>query len=131
MKRKAKGAIPAILIAAAAVAAILAARAMGFATTRSALRVGYIGGGGRDSWSGSYILLDGTMRRRVHPKGEALHIEVRTEGGALSVVVEDGDGGVLFQEEDAGTASYDVPVDGAVLIRLEAERHKGGFQISS
>lgn len=131
MKWKPKGKIAAVLIALAALAAVIAAQYLGFATTRSALRVGYVGSAGPDGWSAGYVLLDGAMRHRIHPEGDTLHIEARTDGGSLSVRVEDEEGGVLFEEEDLGGASYDVPVTGPVWVRLEGDRHKGGFRIFS
>lgn len=131
MNWKPKGKIAAVLIAAAAVAAILAARHLGFATTRSALRVGYVGSAGRSGWSASYVLLDGAMEHRIHPDGDTLHMEARTDSGTLSVRVEDGEGVVVFEKRDMGSASYDVPVTGPVWVRLEADRHKGGFQIAA
>ncbi len=131
MKFKPKGKIAAAAVAAAAVAAILAAQWLGFAVTRSALRVGYVGGGGRDGWSGSYVLLHGVMRRTVHPQGGTLRIEARTDGGTLSIRVEDGNGGVVFERRDAGTGSYETPVSGAVTVRVEGDWHRGSFRIGA
>ena len=131
MKWKPKGKIAAVLIALAALAAVIAAQYLGFATTRSALRVGYVGSAGPDGWSAGYVLLDGAMEHRIHPDGDTLHMEARTDSGTLSVRVEDGEGVVVFEKRDMGSASYDVPVTGPVWVRLEGDRHKGGFRIFS
>ncbi|MCI8916737.1 MAG: hypothetical protein HFF26_08755 [Oscillospiraceae bacterium] len=131
MKCKPKHKMAVVLITVAAVAAIFAAQYFGLATARSALRVGYIGSGGRSSWSASYVLLNGVMRRSVHPDGGSLHIETRTDGGALSIQVEDQDGGIVFEQSDVGTASYDIPVPGAVTVQVEGDWHRGSFRIGA
>ncbi len=131
MKCKPKHKMAVVLITVAAVAAIFAAQYFGLAATRSALRVGYIGSGGRSSWSASYVLLNGVMRHSVHPDGGSLHIETRTDGGALSIQVEDRDGGIVFEQSDVGTASYDIPVPEAVTVQVEGDWHRGSFRIGA
>lgn len=111
------------------IAAVIASRS-GFASTRTATRVGYAGHNGWRSWSGSYILLDGTMQKSIHPKGDILHVEVKTETGTISIEIKDADGNVIFDESDIGTASFNVDVSGKVTVKIVADSHKGSFAIT-
>ena len=128
MKHKPKSVI---LIIVLTVIGILVARALGFASTRTATRIGYIGNEGWSTWSGSYTLLDGTMEKSVHPKGDDLHITVETEEGTISIAIKDADGNMIFDENNIGTTSFDAEVSGKVTVRIIADHHKGSFAITS
>lgn len=118
-----------IIIVVIAIIAIVAAKGLGFATTRSATRIGYSGNEGWSSWSGAYISLDGTMQKSIHPKDDTLHIEVTTESGMISIEIKDADGNIVFGEENIGTDSFDVKVSGKVIVKINADNHKGEFSI--
>lgn len=109
-------------------AAVLASR-IGFASTRSATRVGYVGNEGWRSWSGRYLLLNGTMQKTIHPKDGTVHVEVETESGIFSMTVKDPEGNVLFQKSEMETASFDLEVPEKIVVRITAESHKGSFFI--
>ena len=128
MKYKPKGRKAVVITVIVVVILAAAASWSGFASTRSALRVGYVGQQGWDSWWGRYMLLSGAMEKSLHPDG-ALHVEVSTESGNISIEIRDGDGNVIFDEDKMGTASYDVEASGRVSVRIEADRHKGSFSI--
>ncbi len=108
---------------------IFLAKTLGFESTRSATRIGYVGNEGYSSWTGRYSFLDGTMKKSIHPKTDVLHIEVRTDAGIISIEIQDADGNIIFDEYDMGTASYDVPVSGKVVVRMIADSHKGSFSL--
>lgn len=123
-----KGTVLLMLVIAAAVVAVCV---ISGTSIRSAARIGYVGSERRSSWSGKYVSLDGTMRKKLHPKSDCLHIEVETRSGSLSIEIKDGLGKVIFDEDNIGTESFDIPVSGTVSIRLEADKHQGSFQIGS
>lgn len=108
---------------------ILAAVACGITSTRSTMRVGYAGNESRSSWSGQYMLLDGTMQKSIHPSGDVLNVAVETKSGTLSIQIKDADGNVLFDEENIGTTSFDVTVSDKAVVRITADHHKGSFHI--
>lgn len=127
MKYKPKDTKTMIIIVIIAVIAVVIASSSGFASTRTATRVGYTGHEGWRGWSGSYFFLDGTMQKSIHPKGDVLHVEVETEAGTISIVIKDGDGNVIFDERDIGTSSFNVDVLGKVTVKIVADNHKGSF----
>lgn len=130
MKVKPKSVKTTILILAVAAAAIFIAKVFGFASTRSATRIGYVGNEGWNSWSGRYVMLDGTMEKSVHPKGDRLHIVVETNEGTISIQIKDDQGSMLFDEENIGTESFDVETSGKAVVRIKAKGHRGSFDIA-
>lgn len=118
-----------ILILMIPIVAVIVTAVFGFTSTRSAMRVGYAGNEGRSSWSGRYMLLDGTMQKSVHPSGDTLHVAVETKSGTISFEIRDADGNVIFDGESIGTASFDVNVSGKAVVRITADNHVGSFDI--
>ncbi len=108
---------------------IFVTRTLGIESSRSAIRIGYVGSEGYSSWTGRYSSLDGTMKKSIHPKTDMLHIDVTTDGGTISIEIQDADGNVIFDEHDIGTESFDVAVSGKVVVRIIADSHKGSFSI--
>ncbi len=102
----------------------------GVFTIRSAVRVAYVGTEGWKKWTGRYTLLNGWMQRTLRPEAEMLHVDVKTESGALSIEMKNTEGAVIFSEENIGTSSFDVPVSGKTKIKITASNHKGSFDIS-
>lgn len=96
---------------------------------RNAVSIGYIGNNGRSSWSGKYSLLDGTMKKSVHPKNDVLSIDVETQSGQISIEIKDTEGNIIFDGSDMSTGSYTVSVSGKVNVKIEADKHKGSFSI--
>ena len=131
MKYKPKSLKSIIIFAVMIVAVIFFLNYLGIGTQRSVTRIGYAGKDGWSSWSASYTLLDGWMQHTIRPKTDTLHVEVRTESGTISIEMKDTDGNIIFYETDIGTSSFEVHVSGKVVIRVEADHHKGGFDISS
>lgn len=129
MKRyRAKG--PLAFVLAGVLLAALVIVSVVFGTERSSVRVGYMGHGGWREWSASYVMLDGRERHTLHPEGDALHVEVETESGTLSLEMRDGAGNVIFSQRDIGTSSFDVGTAGRTVITIDADNHKGGFKIT-
>ncbi len=92
-------------------------------------RVGYYGSQTWDTWSGTYVLLDGEMTHVVRCDSGTLHISVETEEGKIGIEMTDADGKTVFDKDDIGTGSFTVDVSGKVYIKITAEDHKGNFVI--
>ena len=90
----------------------------------------HAGNEGRSSWSGHYVLLDGTMQKSVYADGDTLDVAVETQSGTISIAITDTAGNVIFDEQDIGTESFAVEASGKVVVRITADHHKGSFQIS-
>lgn len=133
MKRKSKSIRSAILIVFIVVACIAIANFLGIGTVRSATRIGYMEHSGWRNWSASYTMLDGKMKHTIRPKDiqKVLHIDVVTEGGSISITITDKDGNVIFDEDNIKTNTYDVNVSGKVVVCIEADNHKGSFNIET
>lgn len=129
MKYKVKSLKSAIALVAVIVVAILAANFFGIGTQRSAVRVGFVNNGGWRSWSANYTLLDGWLEHTIRPEADILHVEVETESGTISIEMKDADGEIVFSEGNIETTSFDVKVPEKVVIRVDADHHKGGFSI--
>lgn len=124
-----KGSI--LLILVIVVIGIVATYSTGIAHSRSALRVGYIGNNGWDNWSGHYELLDGKMQRTLHfDSSQNIALEVKTEGGTFSIEIKDKAGDVIFSQNDIGTISRSITVNGNIVVTISADKHKGSFAIN-
>lgn len=133
MKYKPKNLKSAVLIIVVVGALIAAANFLGIGTMRFATCIGYISNDGWRSWSASYSLLDGTLKHTIRPKStqETLHIEVVTEAGSISIEIKDASGNIIFDEDNIETTTFDVEVSGKVVVRVEADNHKGSFNIEA
>ena len=67
------------------------------------------------------------MQRTIRPENDTLLVEVETKSGTISIEMKDADGNIIFSESDIATSSFEVDVPDKVIIRVEAENHKGGF----
>lgn len=131
MKYKIKSLKSIIIFVVIMVAVILLMNFLGIGTRRSATRVGYVSHDGWSSWSASYALLDGWLQHTIHPKTGTLYVDVETESGTISIEMKDADGNIIFSKNNIETSSFEVEVSGKVVIRVEADHHKGSFDISS
>ena len=130
MSVKPKGKIGIIFLIIAILVGIIVTYSTGIAHSRSAVRIGYLGNNGWDSWSGRYERLDGKMRRTLHfESNEEITIETTTASGILSIDIQDTAGNVIFSKNDMETASYSVTVSGKVVITITADDHSGSFKI--
>lgn len=104
----------------------------GIGTMRSGTRIGYIGDDGWTSWSARYIMLDGKFKHTIHLKDtqKTIHIQVVTDDGNISIQMKDADKHVIFDEDNIQTSTFDINVSGDVVVQIEAEKHKGSFNIS-
>lgn len=130
MRYKPKNIKSAVLIIVIVLALIAASYFFGFGTLRSATRIGYVGNEGLQSWSGRYALLSGTMRHTLRPDGDTLTVAVETQSGEISIEIKDAEGKLLFDEDNIGTETFDVAVSGKAVVLIEADSHKGSFDIS-
>ena len=131
MKYKPKSLKSAVIFVVIVVATIILLSSLGIGTLRSGIRVGYVSHDSLSSWSASYFWLLGRLQHTIYPETDTLHVEVKTESGTISIEMKDADGNVIFSENNIGTSSFDVEVSGKVVIKIEADQHKGGFDISS
>ena len=131
MKYQPKSPKAAILFVVIIIAAIFLLSSLGIGTLRSGIRVGYVGHDSLSNWSASYFWLLGRLQHTIYPETDTLHVEVKTESGTISIEMKDADGNVIFSENNIGTSSFEVKVSGKVVIKIEADQHKGGFGISS
>lgn len=130
MKVKPKSIKATVFIIAIAVIAMIAAKFFGFSSTRSATRIGYIGNEGLSNWSGSYVTLDGTMEKTIFPDDNTINISVKTESGTISIKIKDTDNNVIFDKDNIGTETFQTAVSGRVIVTINADDHKGSFDIS-
>jgi hypothetical protein len=133
MKYKAKSLKSTILIVIIIVALIVVANFFGIGTMRSATRVGYVGNDRWRSWSASYTMLDGKLKHTIRPEDtqKTLHVKIVTEGGGISIEMKDAGGNVIFDEDNIETSNFDVNVSGKVVVSIEADKHKGSFDIEA
>lgn len=133
MKNKTKNLISVALIVITVVTLIAIANFLGIGTMRSATAIGYVSNDGWRNWSASYTMLDGTLTHTIRPKDtqEKIHVEVVTEDGSISIEMKDADGNVIFDEDNIETSTSDVNVSGKVVVRIEADKHKGSFNIEA
>lgn len=133
MKNKTKNLISVALIVITVVTLIAIANFLGIGTMRSATAIGYVSNDGWRNWSASYTMLDGTLTRTIRPKDtqEKIHVEVVTEDGSISIEMKDADGNVIFDEDNIETSTFDVNLSGKVVVRIEADKHKGSFNIEA
>lgn len=133
MKNKTRILISVALIVITVVGLIAIANFLGIGTMRSATAIGYVSNDGWRNWSASYTMLDGTLTHTIRPKDtqEKIHVEVVTEGGSITIEMKDADGNVIFNEDIIETSAFDVKVSGKVVVRIEADKHKGSFNIEA
>lgn len=133
MKNKTKNLISVALIVITVVTLIAIANFLGIGTMRSATAIGYVSNDGWRNWSASYTMLDGTLTHTIRPRDtqEKIHVEVVTEDGSISIEMKDADGNVIFDEDNIETSTFDVNVSGKVVVRIEADKHKGSFNIEA
>lgn len=133
MKNKTKNLISVALIVITVVTLIAIANFLGIGTMRSATAIGYVSNDGWRNWSANYTMLDGTLTHTIRPKDtqEKIHVEVVTEDGSISIEMKDADGNVIFDEDNIETSTFDVNVSGKVVVRIEADKHKGSFNIEA
>lgn len=133
MKNKTKNLISVALIVITVVTLIAIANFLGIGTMRSTTAIGYVSNDGWRNWSASYTMLDGTLTHTIRPKDtqEKIHVEVVTEDGSISIEMKDADGNVIFDEDNIETSTFDVNVSGKVVVRIEADKHKGSFNIEA
>ncbi|MBQ9300578.1 MAG: hypothetical protein IJ214_08700 [Clostridia bacterium] len=132
MKYQPKNAKSAILIVVVVLVLIFAARFFGIGTTRSAMRIGYIGNdGSQREWSASYLRLSGSLEHTIRPESNAgkLYFEIKTNSGTISVVVQDKSGNIVFEKDNIETSTFEVEVPGEVRVCMKADGHRGGFKI--
>lgn len=97
----------------------------------SGTRIGYVSQATRQAWSASYLSLNGTLRRRLFPAADVPYqFKVETQQGALSAVITDSSGALLFEQENIPSGAYELMFSGPVSIRLEGSSHQGSFSIT-
>jgi hypothetical protein len=87
-----------------------------------------------DHWMLSYIKFNGYKERKITMSSEGEHtftVEIVTDSGDLKLEIEDDNGTILFRGNKMPTNTFSVIADGGgnYIIRVEANAHKGSFDI--
>lgn len=104
---------------------------LGTSSTFSGTRTGYSGEEDKGNWSANYRSLNGTLRKKINPETDMLHIQVETKSGTLSIEITDAEDKEIFTATCDKAESFEVPVSGKVTIKLKAGHHSGSFSILS
>lgn len=85
----------------------------------------------KTSWKQSHMFLSGTEIRSFFLKDEPQKMEVTvvTEKGEIDITVFDSNGEEVFEIDDAKTGTYEFTASGKIKIKVEADSHKGNFEI--
>ena len=85
----------------------------------------------KTSWKQSHMLFDGKEIRTFYLEDEPrkMEITVVTEKGEIDITVLDSSGEEIFKMDDAKTGTYDFTASGKIKIKVEANSHKGNFEI--
>lgn len=97
----------------------------------SGTRSGYAGEEDSGYWTASYRSLNGTLKKKMKPEGDILHISVETNAGTLSIVIKDMDNNVIFQTLCDKSETYDVAIPEKISVQIDAEQHSGSFCLES
>lgn len=133
MRYKPKGKKVQIFIICIAIVAVVIAQHMGFSSTRTATRILFYTNEGWNTWSANYALLHGDLTRTIHAEQtpDILYINIETESGEIAIIVKDMDGNLIFRRDNIPTSSFCIDIPSDVTIRIDAQRHKGSFLIST
>lgn len=73
------------------------------------------------------------MTKTIHTNSNqnAIHVEVITEAGSISIAMTDNEGHTVFEEDDIETSEFDVDASGSVKVRITADKHRGSFSVAS
>lgn len=104
---------------------------LGTNSTFSGTKTEYSGEEDKGNWSGNYRSLNGTMRKKIDPETNTLHIQVETNSGTLSIEITDKENQEIFTATCNKTESFEVTVSGKVTVKIKAEHHSGSFSILS
>ena len=85
----------------------------------------------KTSWKQSHMLFDGKEIRTFYLEDESrkMEITVVTEKGEIDITVLDSNGEEIFEIDDAKTGTYEFTASGKIKIKVEADSHKGNFEI--
>lgn len=95
------------------------------------LKIGYTESSWGRQWRASYHSFSGTASRRLSTAaGDTIRVEIETKSGRLDLEVTASDGTVVYHGEDLESGAFEIPVEGAVTVKLTAESHKGSFRLN-
>lgn len=85
----------------------------------------------KTSWKQSHEYLKGTEKRTLSLGGEPqeMIIEVVTEKGEIDITVTGKNGEEIIVLDNAETGTYGFTAGGRINIKVDAEEHKGSFEI--
>lgn len=120
-----------IVILLAAIVILRGILRLGTNSTFSGTRTGYSGEEDKGNWSGNYLSLNGTLRKKIDPETNMLHIQVETKSGTLTIEITDAQDKEIFTAACDKTESFEVAVSGKVSVKIKADHHSGSFTILS
>ena len=131
MKLKSQNAKTKIIIVVFVVLFVLIMTSSGMTEFSSGTKIGYVSDKGKDHWSAHYISIDGTFLKTIYPEDgqDTLYIKTETSEGRISITVEDRNSNILYRNDDTVNDEFRLKIDGKVKIRIEADKHKGSFDI--
>ena len=109
------------------VAALIIRFALGFGN--SAVKVGYVGNELWNSWTATYTSLDGKLTHKIHPDSYLVKFYFTTKEGKITLTVYDDKGVEIDTREITSDETFELGVTGKIKVKIEAEKHKGGFVI--
>ena len=85
----------------------------------------------KTSWKQSHMLFDGTEIRSfsLGDEQQKMEVTVVTEKGEIDITVFDSNREKIFEIDDAKTGTYEFTASGKIKIKVEADSHKGNFEI--
>lgn len=81
-----------------------------------------------EQWAQKHYLLSGKESVTLHPKQAEYVVQVETEGGTLTMEIQD-ETGVVFSETDIQTGEYPISLHGKTRITATADGHRGSFAV--
>ena len=100
-------------------------------TITSGTKLMYVTSAGRSYWSASYQYFNGYAQRNlwISEGDDGFELVVTSEEGSMDIEIKDESGAVIFSQENIQTGTYEVKATGKVVVRIDFEKHKGGFDI--
>lgn len=92
------------------------------------LEIGSVSSSTAEHWTQRHHVLIGKESMTLNPKQMEYVVQVETEGGSLTMEIQD-ETGVVFSETDIQTGDYPITLNGKTKVTVTADWHKGSFSI--
>lgn len=104
----------------------------GMTSSGSGLRMGWAESNTRNHWSATYAFHDGYQQRKINTRGASttLKAEIVSSSGRIGLTITDESGAVIFDQQEIETSSFEVSIEGTVIVKIIGDDHKGSFSLS-